>query len=299
MEITMEKVNEKNIFQYGMLIAIKAGGYEGRKKMSAEQLRELPKEIVRGVHDLYDKPFKKLLQEADKIVMEARDEVLKYCIPFPIGGIYFLPTNKIERAIQFLDTKKLEREEVVEKILANYEGAVQDFAEKYPDYYEASKNYYPSIEKLKGKFHFSYQFFQISSPDKNKSISPEQYKAEQEKFREMITEMKNEVRSTIYQSLIETTEKLKKQCENGKPNQRTFNSLNKFLEKIDDIYSEFIDGKDMEEMLEKIRAEILGIDAEDLRNSEDLRNKFKNTLNTIGEDLKALPDIPLKRAIDF
>ena len=119
------------------------------------------------------------------------------------------------------------------------------------------------------------------------------------KFKEAIDEMKGEVLSIIYSSLLEMTERLKTQCTDGKPNQRTLNNLNVFLNKIDDVYSDFIDRKDMQDTIRKIRAQVLGIDAESLRNSESAKQKFGEEIAALAKEIKALPDIPLKRAIDF
>ena len=44
---------------------------------------------------------------------------------------------------------------------------------------------------------------------------------------------------------------------------------------------------------------VLGIDAESLRNSESAKQKFGKEIAAIAKEIKALPDIPLKRAIDF
>lgn len=294
-------INENNIFQYGMLIAIKSGSFQGRKKMTEEQLRNLPNEIVRGVHDLFDTDFKKLLRKANNIVHESVNRIKDASVPFPIEAVYFLTTNKIEWAIEFLDKAKEKRDDVVEEILFNYENAIEVFAQKYPDYYEAAKSCYPSVEKLRERYYFDYQFVKISSPDeKAKGISGTQYKKEMVKFREMITEMKKEVSATIYESLLETTEKLKGQLENGKPNQNTLNSLNKFLAQIDDVYADFVDRDDMKATIAKVRAQFLGVSASDLRSSpEEAKKRFAKEVTDLGKEIKALPDIPLKRAIDF
>jgi hypothetical protein len=293
-------INENNIFDQGMLIHLKMGGYEGRMKLSVDQLKDLPQEIVRGVHDLFDKSFKDLLREIGSFDNETRWEVKRRSVPFPIDGVYFITSGYIEKIIELLEQRKIGRRELIAKAVENYDVAIQIFSEKYPDYFERAKHKYLTKDRFQQRFYFQYQFIKITAPDKNgKFITPEMYKLEMKKFKDTINEMKQEVLGTIYQSLLEVTGRLKKQCTDGKPNQRTFNSLNAFLAQIDDVYSDFIDRDDMKEAIKKIKAQVLGIDANDLRSSEDLKAKFGKEIAALGAEIKALPDIPLKRAIDF
>jgi len=293
-------INENNIFDQGMLIHLKMGGYEGRMKLSADQLKDLPQEIVRGVHDLFDKSFKDLLREISSFDNETRWEVKRQSVPFPIDGVYFITSNYIEKIIELLEQRKIGRRELIAKAVDNYDAAIKIFSEKYPEYFERAKHRYLTKNRFQERFYFQYQFIKITAPDKNgKFITPEMYKSEMKKFKATIDEMKQEVLGTIYQSLLEMTGRLKKQCTDGKPNQRTFNSLNAFLAQIDDVYSDFIDRNDMKETIKKIKAQVLGIDADDLRSSEDLKTKFGKEIAALGAEIKALPDIPLKRAIDF
>lgn len=293
-------INEKNIFEKGMLISLQAGSYAGRKKMSKDQMKDLPTEIVRGVHDMFDKEFKELLQTINKLDREARYYVKDQSVPFPIDGIYFIGSTRIEAIIEELEKRKKERKDLINEAVKNYENAILIFKEKYPDYYELAKSRYPSKERFSERFYFKYQFIKISAPDeKSKFISPEMYKEEMKKFRGTIEEMKKEVLATIYQVLLETTARLKTQCTDGKPNQRTLNTLSSFLQQIDDVYSDFIDREDMKKMIDKVKKNLVGVTAEDLRDSETFKIKFGKEIGAIAKEIKALPDIPLKRAIDF
>jgi len=295
----MTMITEQNLFEKGMLISLRMGSYAGRKKMSREQLEGLPVEIVRGVHDLFDKDFKELLGEMDNFDLEVRHKIRNNSIPFPIHGIFFIPLQKIDNLINWLDDKKIERKEITEKIINNYDEAIQIFAQNYPMYYEKSKQYYPTKNALSARFYFNYQFIKIAAPDENSVLSSEQYREEMKKFHESINSMKEEVMEIIYTALLESTEKLKEQCNNGKLNQRTFNSLGKLLEQINDIYADFIDRKDIKDMIEKIKSSVLGTSAKELRSRSDLKDTFAKQIKEIAAEIKALPDMPMKRAIEF
>jgi flavorubredoxin len=220
-------------------------------------------------------------------------------VPFPIDGIYFLSFDRIEKMIEYLDERKKSRWELVEEVLSHYEEAKNSFANKYPAYYAKAQNKYPSKTKLARRFYFEYQFLKISAPDHNPMISPEQYKREMAKFRDTINEMKQEVVGIIYHSLSSLTNRLKRQSKDGKMNQRTFNNLHKFLEQIDSTYTEFIDRKDLQETLKKVKAEIKGMSADMLRDNDAQRAKFHKAIAALTTEIQALPDVETKRAIDF
>jgi hypothetical protein len=292
-------VTENNIFEKGMLISLNMGAYSGRKKLDKDQLENLPKEIVRGVHDLFEHAFKEKLEAISKHDSETRGNVKALSVPFPIDGIYFLSYERIENVIAYLDERKKSRWELVEEVLEHYEEAKNAFAKKYPSYYAKAQYKYPSKAKLAGRFYFEYQFLKISAPDKNPMISPEQYKREMEKFRQTITDMKQEVVGIIYQSLSDLTNRLKRQSKDGKMNQRTFNNLHKFLEQVDSTYTEFVDRKDLQETLKKVKAEIKGMSADMLRDNDSQRAKFHKAISALTAEIQALPDVEAKRAIDF
>ena len=292
-------INENNIFEKGMLISLNLGNFAGRKKLSEDQLENLPKEIVRGVHDLFEKGFKEKLDAITKHDYETRGTLKNNCVPFPIDGIYFLAYDRIEKMIAYLDERKTSRLELVNEVLAHYEDAKNDFAKKYPAYYTRAQHRYPPKERLAHRFYFEYQFLKISAPDKNPMISPEMYKREMEKFRQTVTAMKQEVVGIIYQTLTDLTSRLKRQSKEGKMNQRTFNNLHKFLEQIDGTYSEFIDRKDLQDTLKKVKAGIKGMSADMLRDNDAQRAKFHKAMTALTNEVQALPDVDHKRAIDF
>jgi hypothetical protein len=125
------------------------------------------------------------------------------------------------------------------------------------------------------------------------------YKKEMDKFKETVNSMKNEVISIVAQTLLEATQRLQKQCEDNKPNQRTLNNLNKFLEQIEVVYSDFIDRADIKSVIEKVQKSVLGVDADSLREAVNFKELFQKEMEEAAKTIVALPDLPLKRALDF
>lgn len=295
-------ITDKNIFEKGMLINLNFGAYKGRVQLSKEQMKDLPTEIVRGWQDLFGEEFKELLLGVTSFDNEVRNTVKMMSVPFPIDGVYFVNTTKLDEVVNFLEQKKIDRLEVIKPCVDAYDDAVVKFAEKYPEYYAhaQAKGKYLTKGEFANKFYLRYQFIKISAPSKEDSfVTPEMYKREIGKWKETINEMKSEVLGIINSQLLEMTARLKSQCTEGKPSQRTLNSLNEFLNQIDTVYSDFLDHNQMKEMITKVKAQVMGVDADSLRNSEKFKKKFGKEIGKIFAEIKAIPDLPLKRAIEF
>ena len=294
------KITEKNIFEKGILLQLTIGDYNSHQKMSKEQLKELPTEIVRGSYQLFDKDFKGTLDKIWNYGNQTRMEMGKLSVPFFIHGFDFIPTTNVAKAIEIMEDRKIVRDSMVDSAAEDYEDAKAIFEERYPDYYNAAKDRYPSKNEFKNKFYMKYRLFQINTPNAESGmVSPEAYKQEMRKFKESIDEMKADVVSAIYTELVEKTKAIQSQCEKGKPNQRTLDNLNQFFQRMDDVYADFIDRKDIKDVANKIRAQLLGLDAKSLKDSSLAKDEFKRELAKATEQLKALPDIKLKRALDF
>ena len=295
-----QKITSENIFEKGMLINLSMGGFDGRVKLSKEQLKDFPTEIVRGVHDIFESEFKKLIKEIGKHDGITRWEIKYMSIPFPIDGIYFILSKQIEKAIEFLKKRENERKELIQNAIDNYDNAIVKFSEQYPEYYLHAKGKYPSKERLRERFYFKYQLFAITTPEKTLGeVSSDLYTEELDKFRKDVSTMKQEVVNIIYTELCDRIKMLQKQCSDGKPSQKTFNKMTRVLGQIDEIYSDFIDRQDIKDVVEKVKRLVSGVTADNLRDSESFKNEFKTSMAKTFEEIKNLPDTELTRSLEF
>ena len=295
-----QKITSENIFEKGMLINLSMGGFDGRVKLSKEQLKDFPTEIVRGVHDIFESEFKKLIKEIGRHDGFTRQEIKYMSIPFPIDGIYFIMSKQIEKAIEFLKKREIERIELIQNTIDNYDNAIIKFSEQYPEYYLHAKGKYPSKERLRERFYFKYQLFAITTPEKTLGeVSSDLYTEELDKFRKDVSTMKQEVVNIIYTELCDRIKMLQKQCSDGKPSQKTFNKMTRVLGQIDEIYSDFIDRQDIKDVVEKVKRLVSGVTADNLRDSESFKNEFKTSMAKTFEEIKNLPDTELTRSLEF
>jgi len=294
----MSTVNYENIFDRGMLINLKMGNWQARNKLSQEDLGDLPKEIVRGVYDLLDD--KEQLDIIVKTQNKLRNKIKGQTVPFPIDGVYFVLGKDIEKVIDMVKEDQIAIIELAKEFGEGYEQKIADYAKKYPSFYEKAKGKYPSKQEVIARFYVQYRMFQINVPNKNLSfISPDLYKEEMVKFKNEVEEMKKEVINIIYTELLERVAALSKQCDDGKPNQRTLNNLGELFEKVENLYGDFIDREDITVMINKVKKMVVGVDAKELRNDEKFKSDFGKRMKKVAAEIKALPDTEMKRSIEF
>ena len=291
-------INYENIFETGMLINLKMGNWAARNKLPEEDLKDLPKEIVRGVFDLIDD--KEMLDEITSRQAKLRGTVKGMTVPFPIDGVYFVLGKDIEAVTNIIKSEKEEILGLAKKFSENYEKIVENYSIKYPKFYQIARGKYPSKETVKDRFYVEFRMFQVNVPNKKLSfISPELYKEEMKKFKNEIEEMKKEVVNIIYTELLERVVTLSRQCDDGKPSQRTLNNLGELFEKVENLYADFIERQDIADMVMRVKKMVSGVDAKELRTDEKFKDDFGKRMKKVAAELKALPDTELKRSIEF
>ena len=294
----MSTVNYENIFDRGMLINLKMGSWAARNKLSQEDLKDLPKEIVRGVYDLLDD--KEQLDEIISVQNKLRNKVKSQTVPFPIDGVYFVLGKDIEKVIDIVKEDQIIISNLAKEFGEGYIKKIENYAKKYPVFYERAKGKYPTKEEVIARFYVQYRMFQVNVPNKKLTfVSSELYKEEMRKFKNEVEEMKKEVINIIYTELLERVSTLYRQCDDGKPSQRTLNNLGELFEKVENLYSDFIDRQDITDMVGKIKKIVVGVDAKELRSDDKFKSDFGKKMKRVAGELKALPDMELKRSIEF
>lgn len=284
--------------QEGVLCNLKIGKWNASAKLPKDKLgKDVPREIIRAMQDLIED--KKFLKDISTIRRMAKGKLLRHSIPFPIDGIWFVPKDQIEYLDHQFKQFKEENDKRVDVFIKNYSKLKASMRAKYPDYYRPEK--YPSIPSLKRKFYFNWQFFHISLPKSGKAsvLSPKMYRKEQEKFQGMIKQMEEMSVSLIGQRLLKRINRLSGQCASGKISSATVNSIDKFLDKWNELWSGYVDEKRLRTIMIQLKSQMKTISADRLKDSEDLREEIGNQMDKLMSKLKDIPNISLKRKLDL
>ncbi len=282
--------------QEGVLCQLKMGRWDASVRMPKEKLgRSVPKEIVRAMQDLVDD--RTPLKELSTIRRTSKGWLQRNSLPFPVDGVFWLPKEKIPEADAFFSDMQSKYFAGRTKLKKNVKKMERDFKKKYPDFYNP-KNY-PSPQRLESKFYYYWNFFHFTVPDKESEIlSPKLYKKEQEKFRKMVSQMEEMTINLVGNMLFKRINKLAEQCDSGKINAGTFNSIERFIGRWDDLWRDHVDNKKMRLIMARLRKEMRSATSERLKNNDDFRSKMGEQLESIVERLKVVPNFQLKRRLD-
>jgi len=302
------EANEKelNAFSNGVLVNLEIyRGWGASIQLPDEELGELPKEIVKGIQDLLLKEDRDLLNELQVLKSKAQGWVARNSIPFSVSGFMFLPKDKIEEANEKLKEFKTEYFEAAQKVANRLGGMEESYKAKFPKYYRAGQ--YRTKEQFLRKIVFRWSFRMFSVPDQEMNIlSPELYKEEVKKFKEEIKRTSDDLIGIITKEFYRKISELKKACDPNAEkelNGKTVGAIIRFLDKFDSLYDGFVFHKDLKKMVGEVK-EIIGDDtstemASYLKEGDEYRDLVGKELQRVLDTLKALPDEPIKRALDF
>lgn len=287
----------ENQLQEGVFCQLKMGRWDAKTQIPTSKLgKNIPAEIITTRQDIIDDRM--LLKELTTIRRVAKGLLKRNSLPFPIDGIFWVPKDKISFLNDKFTAYKTEYEFGINKLCENINKMEREFKNKYPNYYD--KNNYPSQSRLRKKFYFHWNFMHFAAPSKKlKTLSPTLYKQEQTKFSKMIIEMEEMTVNLIGNSLLARIDRLSSQCENGKINNGTVKSIDKFLKHWSDLWEDHIDEKKLKNIMAILKKQMESVSSERLKNNEDFRNKFNKKLEIIADKIKVIPDFKLKRKLDI
>ena len=280
----------------GMLCQLKIGRWGASIRLRKDKLgRDLPPEIVRGMQDLVED--KTLLKDQLTIKRTALGLLKRSSMPFPVDGIHWVPKHKIVELDEAFTQLQNEYGAGTDKLIANIGKLKRRFQRKYPKFYNEAN--YPTPDELRGKYYFYWRFFQFDLPDKEAGIlTPDMYKREKAKFDAMAKEMNEMAINVIGNALLKRIERLQAQCEGDKINAGTVSSVERFLEKWEDLWKENVDSEKFNGIMTSLRLQMKKTSADRLKSNEDFRNKAAKKFEKIVKQIKKVPDFQLKRKLD-
>lgn len=293
----VKKVETGNIFADGILVSLRTRlwGATGKIEDDGYELTDetLDKKQVYASMQLLNDTT--LIDAMRQVRGQAKRFIEYNSIYFPEKGFNFIPKGRIEPVDEHLTKLQEEYLSYGEDLVKKLKDLEADFAKAHPKSYDSSK--YPSEKSLRRQIVFQYVFRIFTVPDKELGvISPAIYKKELEKVKADIEEMKVQTVRTVCKELMGRIDVLKEQCETGKVNQATMNSIYSFMERFDQVWSGFVNEKDVKQMMDDMKLYLEGTDADMLRYDSDFRSMVANKAAKIAQQLE---NKGYKRSIDI
>lgn len=198
------KAAYEKVFAAGALIQVRVSKWSMSSQLTSSDLK-VEKDIPTGLFQLGRKllisPAEK--SKFDRLEAKARNLLNSYAFPFPIAQAHFVPKNKVIEVMQELEKCKAQYAELTETFLANYAQFKADMLTKHPEYADVLEPYYPSVEKLRPKFGFSFSQFKIEFPKEVTGVSLDELLVQHEAKEEAVEQYKA-MMATQYQEALGT-----------------------------------------------------------------------------------------------
>ena len=300
-EIKVDVTDMTRIFNESWLLNLKMSTWGARAKLRDEDFdgQDIPTEIIRGVQDLLDSDGRDMLEDLKTTRREAKNLIKYYHLPFPIRGLFFVRkmfAAKINDRLKELQAEYFDKREKLADSITDLE---QSFRDKYPKYYRPEK--YPSRNQILNKFQFNWSFRRLQAPDKAEmmEVSPEIYQDEVNKFRSDMVEMRAKTMQMVGRSFKSRIDSLAKQCENGKVNAKTYNSIDRLMQRFEEVWSDTIGSGELKKTVNEIRKYMAKASVERLKNNDDYREGMGEKLAAVVKKLEVIPEVKGDRSLVF
>jgi hypothetical protein len=287
---------DSSIFQQGCLVQLKIYGPGFTGKLSDELLADshLPVEITRAMQDRLDRS---ILKERLTLKSQVKTFIENNSIVHPIPGLTFVPKAKIQMVDNKLKEFRDQDENVIDRFLIEYPRLQREFEQQYPKYYDPG--HYPPAAKLRQKFEFAWRFFQLSIPENSGILTPEIYEAEKEKFQKEMEQWRRMILSEVGNSFMIRLDSLIQQEAKGTMNAGAMNAVNNFLEKFDNLWDGFVFSEEMRKLVGDLKQYAGTVERDRIKDNPVMQKDIAAKAKELSERLQSVPDVNLKRAIDF
>lgn len=213
---------------------------------------------------------------------ELRKWLGRTCLPYDIG-IMLLPIGLIQTAEAKLVEHKAQREELIAAFVKVYPAMKAEAQKQLGTLYNESE--YPSVDEVRFKFKFSWQYINFGVPGQLQKVNPELYRQEQEKAQLQLQEAASEVVAVMRGTLLELVEHLKERLTpsaDGKKKilkETAVTKLKEFLDTFD--IRNVTDDKALALEVQKVRSLLGGTTAVALRNSDEFREKLRKGMDNV------------------
>lgn len=288
---------DNQIFDRACLGKLSTSCWQGSKVLEPTYVSQLGDQDWIRARKFLVNPDK--LNAIKAVVGRARSYLQKKALPFPIAGLTLIPKDAIFDIDATLGEFQFEFWQEVESFLDIYDFARAEAKRSLDNLFNEAD--YPI--DIRSKFRFQWQFLTLSVPGKNSVLNPALYEQEKQKFLALMDETRELAITALraeFKGLIDHMVNRLTGDKDGKPKQ----FKGSMVEKMNDFLENFstrniFQDNELSELVAHAKAVVSGINPEQLRNSEFLREHVATAMNRIKETVdENLINIP-RRKIRF
>ena len=290
----MEHEDYTDIFQKACLIQLSTSVWQGCCKLDESILKRIGEnsEWLKGSKDLINQD---LLRPIRKCAGQARSEIIRYSLPFPINSVYLIS----KEALALVDEKLQDYKEEFWVKVEDFEVLFEMAKEEAMGYLRGLYNEADYPMDITRKFRFEWRFLTLDIPGKSTVLSPEIYEREKEKFQSMMDETRELAISALREEFAKIinglTEKLNKDSTQPKViKSAMFNKMREFLDGFGtrNIFEDQV----LVELSQQAKALIGSVSTNGVKPNDIMRQKIKNEMNELKFAIdSAIEDMPRRK----
>lgn len=288
-----------NLYKLGMLFVVRCRYWTCRAGNDAADLALTPDRIDAkaiasfGSKDLLDpEKSRKLFQQIEK---KARHALEKHSRPFAAANAHFVPWNFVQSVIEQLETLRKEFDQAVEQFITDYPTLSAEWQALHA---EIPSCCYPLQMALPDKFALSWHAFKVTgapelTPVEDIEMELEQRRARDEQVKLMEANLKQECQQFVSGYVLSFRREVAQFCNQvveagGKVHGKTLQAIRRKIDRFHTM-NIFNDG-DTAASLRQLKAQIFGMNGEDLSDQPDLANKLSQACAALKKEILD-PDI--------
>ena len=288
-----ENFDSKEVFQKACLIQLSTSIWTGSKMLSQDVMENVGNsEWLKGRKYIVNP---ELLGPVRTAAHQARNEVYKHALPFPITSLSLIPKESLETVDQVLQGYESRFWERVEDFVTHYEPAREEAQRVLGDDLFDETDYPTDIKR---KFRFEWRFLSLSLPTKSKILTPEIYKREKDRFEQLMIETRELASEALCKEMADIVENLvEKLNDNGKAksiNSTMFNKIKEFIEVFET--KNIFDDDRLAAVVAEADAVLAGVSSYGLRYNKVMKERISGALGEIKDSVdNILTDLPRRK----
>ena len=278
---------EQSLSESTVILQVKFGLLGDSRKVSNSQVEvDTDKQLLRVAKKILVSNEFEAIRQIDRKVKKYLDSI---CVPFETGT-RFLAVPLIDDVDRKLHEFESERAELVDRFLDSYPTLCESMSERLRVLHSPTD--YPPVDLVKARFYFTWRYVAYGVPGQLKMISGRIWEEERDKAAQRFAEAQTEAQVLLRESMAGLVNHMVDRLEasdNGKPRvfkKSTVANLCDFLATFD--FRNIANDAELKEQVEKTRALLSGVTADEIRTTADLRSRLKTGMSEIATKLDAM-----------
>jgi hypothetical protein len=278
---------EQSLSESTVILQVKFGLLGDSRKVSNSQVEvDTDKQLLRVAKKILVSNEFEAIRQIDRKVKKYLDNI---CVPFETGT-RFLAVPLIDDVDWKLHEFESERAELVDRFLDSYPTLCLSMSERLRVLHSPTD--YPPVDLVKARFYFTWRYVAYGVPGQLKMISGRIWEEERDKAAQRFAEAQTEAQVLLRESMAGLVNHMVDRLEasdNGKPKvfkKSTVANLCDFLATFD--FRNIANDAELKEQVEKTRALLSGVSAEEIRTTADLRSRLRTGMSEIATKLDAM-----------